>query len=193
MEIMDRIQNDLLTGSNFTSNILYEFGSRETEKVKSIKEMFNFDYDYLEIFLDRTVFRNIAKGIDNLPYDERITLIRMNLIEYLVRKYKMEGKLIISLDDLVYPLLDAAIRYGKLGFRIHAFLDEVESVSTQQILNDMFAIPGLNMRGYTSRPLLTSKTTDDKDMIFDRVNSKAKVLELNRKFNLGKEREEKND
>ena len=117
----------------------------------------------------------------------------MNLIEYLVRKYKMEGKLIISLDDLVYPLLNAAIRYGKLGFRIHAFLDEVESVSTQQILNDMFAIPGLNMRGYTSRPLLTSKTTDDKDMIFDRVNSKAKVLELNRKFNLGKEREEKND
>ena len=58
MEIMDRIQNDLLTGSNFTSNTLYEFGSRETEKVKSIKEMFNFDYDYLEIFLDRTVFRN---------------------------------------------------------------------------------------------------------------------------------------
>ncbi|MBR4351249.1 MAG: hypothetical protein IKP98_03410 [Bacilli bacterium] len=193
MEIMDRIQNDLLTGSNFTSNTLYEFGSRETEKVKSIKEMFNFDYDYLEIFLDRTVFRNIAEDIDNLPYDERITLIRMNLIEYLVRKYKMEGKLIISLDDLVYPLLNAAIRYGKLGFRIHAFLDEVESVSTQQILNDMFAIPGLNMRGYTSRPLLTSKTTDDKDMIFDRVNSKAKVLELNRKFNLGKEREEKND
>ena len=191
MEIMDRIQNDLLTGSNYTSNILYEFGSRETEKVKSIKEMFNFDYDYLEIFLDRTVFRNIAEDIDNLPYDERITLIRMNLIEYLVRKYKMEGKLIISLDDLVYPLLDAALRYGKLGFRIHAFLDEVESVSTQQILNDMFAIPGLNMRGYTSRPLLTSKTTDDKDMIFDRVNSKAKVLELNRKFNLGKEREEK--
>ena len=193
MEIMDRIQNDLLTGSNYTSNTLYEFGSKEKEKVKSIKEMFKYDYDYLEIFLDKSVFKSIAKDIDNLPYDERITLIRMNLIEYLVRKFGIKGRLIITLDDMVYALLDAAYNYGKLGFRIHAFLDEVESVSTQQVINDMFAIPGLNMRGYTSRPLLTSKTTNDKDMIFDRVNSKAKVLELNRKFNLGKEREEKND
>ena len=86
MEIMDRIQNDLFTGSNYTANYLYEFNSSETGKVKSIKEMFKYDYDYLEIFLDRTVFKGIAKDIDGLPYAERITQIRMNLIEYLVRK-----------------------------------------------------------------------------------------------------------
>ncbi len=186
MEIMDRIQNDLFTGSNYTANYLYEFNSSETGKVKSIKEMFKYDYDYLEIFLDRTVFKRIAKDIDGLPYAERITQIRMNLIEYLARKYGIREKLIITLGDLADPLMEVAYNYGKLGFRIHAFLDEVESVSTQQVLNDMFTVPTLNMRGYTSRPLLTSKTTDDKDMIFEKIESQTKVLEINRKFNLGK-------
>ena len=186
MEIMDRIQNDLFTGSNYTANYLYEFNSSETGKVKSIKEMFKYDYDYLEIFLDRTVFKRIAKDIDGLPYAERITQIRMNLIEYLVRKYGISEELIITLGDLADPLMEVAYNYGKLGFRIHAFLDEVESVSTQQVLNDMFTVPTLNMRGYTSRPLLTSKTTDDKDMIFEKIESQTKVLEINRKFNLGK-------
>lgn len=186
MEIMDRIQKDLFTGSNYTANYLYEFNSSETGKVKSIKEMFKYDYDYLEIFLDRTVFKRIAKDIDGLPYAERITQIRMNLIEYLVRKYGISKKLIITLGDLADPLMEVAYNYGKLGFRIHAFLDEVESVSTQQVLNDMFTVPTLNMRGYTSRPLLTSKTTDDKDMIFEKIESQTKVLEINRKFNLGK-------
>ena len=186
MKIMDRIQNDLFTGSNYTANYLYVFNSSETGKVKSIKEMFKYDYDYLEIFLDRTVFKEIAKDIDGLPYDERITLIRMNLIEYLVRKYGIREKRIITLGDLADPLMEVAYNYGKLGFRIHAFLDEVESVSTQQVLNDMFTVPTLNMRGYTSRPLLTSKTTDDKNMIFEKIESQTKVLEINRKFNLGK-------
>ena len=110
----------------------------------------------------------------------------MNLIEYLVRKYGISEELIITLGDLADPLMEVAYNYGKLGFRIHAFLDEVESVSTQQVLNDMFTVPTLNMRGYTSRPLLTSKTTDDKDMIFEKIESQTKVLEINRKFNLGK-------
>ena len=151
MNIIERVRRDLLTGDSFDTNILYEFSSEEQERVNAVKSLLDCEYDYLDIVLDKKVFRDITIGIDLLPYDQRITEIRMNLIEHIVKELGIREGLVIELEDLAPVIQEKAFNLGKKGFRIHAFIDEVESVSTQQVINDMYSTDVLHVRGSTTK------------------------------------------
>jgi hypothetical protein len=195
MNIIERVRRDLLTGDSFDTNILYEFSSEEQERINAVKSLLDCEYDYLDIVLDKKVFRDIAMGIDLLPYDQRITEIRMNLIEHIVKELGIRERLVIELEDLAPVIQEKAFNLGKKGFRIHVFIDEVESVSTQQVINDMYSTDVLHVRGYTTKCPITNKTTNiDKKPYFIRIDSQAKVLEIKRNYKIGiEERNEEND